>query len=1171
MCTSSGSCRSSDTPRRRFPHGALLFAFVVCLSVIPGWGQSLPFWHGVLRNSAGEPIAGAVVRLAGARGRAESVTGSGGRFGLALPAGKYRLTLRTGNHKIDYNLPIEIAENNPAVVLTLSEGGELAVAALKTGRASGDWELSIQEIGDLPLNTRELSALLPLAGGGEVTVATPKAEQATGGEKLSSKAVSDLPLNKRDFSALLLLAAGTMTDTNGATNFTQQFAINGQRGVEATFAMDGADISDPEMGGSTFSNFNVDAIQEIHSMSGWMPASVGRGASGFTNIITRSGASGFHGSFFEFVRNSAFDARNFFDHATPAFPGRIPPFRRNQFGFTNGGPVYIPGLYNGRGRTFYFVEYQGFRQVLATTQVMPVPTAAERSGIDVVTYPDGSTDRLNVPVNPSIAAILARYPLPNYAAGAYGDRTYATASKVVTNSDQFSVRIDHKLSPRDQFFARYTMDNLTGPTTNPDQTAIDPAFGIQYFDRERNVEARYTRTQSPRLVFQSLLSVERSTPGFPTPDSTDPAVKFNDGLFEAFNSAGGSVMQSYGNLFQGSQTVAYTRGNHQIQAGFEVRLNRDTTYFGMSPNGEYDFGGGTAYATEAIPSVSGTHDIAIGQPLPDTLSAFLSGSAFIYTAAIAPPYFSGGQHIGPAAISRNNFSLWVQDSWKVTPRFTLDYGLRWELYTPITERARRTAGLRTLNGVQEYVINPQPGYKTNWNGFGPRVEMSWQVTGNLVAHAGGGITVIPPNIWQDNFLTGSNPFVVYPRLVAAPGAPIQYGFQITPAQLPRVYTPQGVDIFASGNSKDVPPNTVMDVNRYEQDIAALTPSHVVSALNLSAIDPSFGNATLYTWTLGFERKIGNLTADASYVGTAAEKLPRLGFPNAYPGASPGFAPHTQFDGSGNVIGGFGVENVVFADAHSSYHALQTSLSGTVGHGGPGIQASFTWSKSIDNASGMFSGLPQNPFDTRPAKGPSTFDVTRGFGLSLIQDLRLEKIGFLSPVSKKVTAGWQLLSISSISSGLPFTVYSGIQQTGYGSNGADRPDLIAKPHLSTSRRNRQDYFGEGANNATDFFLIPIHLTGGTGPNQGRFGTLGRNTFRGPAFYNFDFALVKDTPIGRRSGGVERVDLQFRSEFFNLFNIVNMGLPANVLTGSGFGEISRTAGNSRQIQFSLKLIY
>jgi hypothetical protein len=181
------------------------------------------------------------------------------------------------------------------------------------------------------------------------------------------------------------------------------------------------------------------------------------------------------------------------------------------------------------------------------------------------------------------------------------------------------------------------------------------------------------------------------------------------------------------------------------------------------------------------------------------------------------------------------------------------------------------------------------------------------------------------------------------------------------------------------------------------------------------------------------------------------------------------------------------------------------------------------------------------------------------------------VEFLHAISRKVTYGWEVLSISSISSGSPFTVYSGIQQSGYGSNGVDRPDQIAKPKLSTARANREDYFGEGANNASDFFSIPIHIAGGTGPNSGRLGTLGRNSFRGPAYYDFDYAVIKDTPFGRRRSGAERVDLQFRGEFFNLFNIVNMGLPANILNGSGFGEISKTAGNSRQIQFSLKLIY
>ncbi len=1104
--------------------------------------QAAPIaWRGVLRNPGGAPISSAKVRLAAKGERAEAETGADGSFHLAaLPAGSYRLTIQWNGRKVDAQAPVELAPDAPAAALTLSDRGELTVGVL-TGQV------------------------------------------ATGGEELSSAAVSELPLNKRDFSSLLLLAAGTMTDANGATNFTAQFAINGQRGVEAVFAMDGADISDPEMGGATFSNFNVDAVENIQSSSGWMPAEIGRGASGFTNIITRSGAIGFHGSFFEFVRNSMFDARNYFDHATPAYPGRIPPFRRNEFGFTNGGPIVLPHVYDGRGKTFYFTQYQGFRQVLGTTQVMPLPTAVERTGVDAITYPDGSKDTLTVPVDPGIAAVLKRYPLPNDTTGPFGAHTYATASKVVTNANQFSLRVDHKISAKDQFMARFVMDNLTGPTTNPDQTAIDPTFRVDYIDRQRNVVGTYTHTASPRLIFESSLSIERATPGFPAPNQVDPAVKFNDGLFEAFNSAAGSVQQAYGNLFQVRENVSYTTGRHAWKFGAEVRANRDTTYFGMSPDGEYDFGGGTAYANEYIPSASGMHDVHPGDPLPDTLSGFLAGSPFAYTISVAPPYFSSGEHIGPAAINRNNVNAYFQDAWKLSSQFTLNYGLRWELYTPITERARRTAGFLDVNGKQEYVVNPQPGYRTEsgWKALGPRVQAAWQATKNLQLHAGGAVTVIPPNIWQDNFLTGSAPFAVMPRLLSAANAPISYGFKITPAQLPQAETPTGANIFPNGKTNAVGPNTVMDVNEYEQKVAALTAGNVVSDLNLSGVDRAFGNATLFTWTAGLEKSFGNMVADANYVGTAAEHLPRISYPNAYPGATPQFAPLTAFDSNGNVIGGFGTMNLITATAHSTYHALQTSLSGTVGHGGPGIQASYTWSKSIDDTSGVIggtgstgavtSGFPQNPYDTHPEKGPSSFDVTHGFGLSAAQDLHLESVGFLRPLGRKLTDGWELLSISSISSGSPFTVYSGVQQTGAGSNGTDRPDQIAAPHLSTARKVRADYFGKGENNASSFFSIPIHVAGGTGPNQGRFGTLGRNTFRGPAYYDFDFALIKDTAFGRRASGAERMDLQFRGEFFNLFNIVNMGLPANILTGSGFGEISKTAGTSRQIQLSLKLIY
>lgn len=575
----------------------------------------------------------------------------------------------------------------------------------------------------------------------------------------------------------------------------------------------------------------------------------------------------------------------------------------------------------------------------------------------------------------------------------------------------------------------------------------------------------------------------------------------------------------------------------------------------------------------------------MGQQLPDTLSSFLSGSAFSYTVAVAPPHFPQGDQIGVAAISRYNLNLYAEDTWKISPRLLLDYGVRYELYSPITERARRTAGMEFVNGPsgpeQLYLINPEPPYHWLGNNWGPRVRLNWQASKNLWIRAGGALTTIPPNIWQDNLLTGAAPYVDYPRITAAPGAPLPIGTAITPADLPGVFTLQGVNILASGNSKAVPDKTVWDVNRFDQALAALSPSHLISPLNAAAISPNFRNASLGTWTLSVERAVHGLGLSAGYVGTAGMDLPAIDYPNAFPGATATFARYTQFDSSGQITGGFGTDMLITNRSHSTYHALQTSAQGSVVNGGPQIQLNFTWSKSLDDTSsvlgpgvGSTSGAfapvaPQNPFDTGADKGPSNFDVKFAFTATAVQDLHADRVPGLRLLGSKLTGGWQLLSISTLTSGLPFTVYSGVQQTGAGSLGTDRPDQIGTPVLSTGRTVREDYFGLGAAN-TSYFFIPMNVPGGTGPNDGAFGTLGRNTLRGPALYNFDFALIKDT-AWEASRSRKSMNLQFRAELFNLFNIVNFGLPSNILTGSGFGIISRTAANSRQVQFSLKAMF
>ncbi len=1126
------------------------FLFVWLLPAAAGNPPSMAVWNGSLHDDEAKPVAGAEVHLRARDTKREytSATSSGGGFSFReIPFGSYEVSV---------------------------EGRE------RTWKMAGPFEV----------RSTALTAGLRLSSTGEVIAeAGRQAAQASGGEDLSAEKVSSLPLNARDFSKLLLLAAGTMTDANGAANFTQQFAVNGQRGSATVFAMDGFDTTDPEMGGATFSNFNVDAIQEVKADSGVMAAAIGHGAASYTNVITKSGADQIHGSVFEFVRNAAFDAANYFDHKNDTDHRRIPPFIRNEFGFTNGGPVVLPGMYDGRGRTYYFGEYQGFRQILGTTQVLPVPTAAERQGIDTQTFPG---DTLTVPVNPAIAGVLAGYPLPNDPNGPYGERTFSASSKVTTRTDQFSVRIDHRLSDKAALLTRFSLNQVTGPLTNPDQTAINPDFAVRFFDHQRNAGVKYTRNVSANLISETSFGYIRSTPFFPAINHTQPAINFGDGLFQSYNAPGGSIYGSFGNLYQLKHDMSYVHRNHAWKWGAEIRFNRDATIYGQNTNGAYTFGGGTAYSPMRITSASGTHDIQVGDALPDSLTGLLTATPYSYSVMAAASVTPVGNRFNEAAVRREAYNFYFQDTWKATPRLTLNYGLRYEVNSRIHEAEKRTSLPRFVgaNGEdvpywdhtarQIFVYNPEPPYDQDWGGWGPRLSIDYAPTDRTVFHVGGSIASMLPNLWQDNFLTGALPFATGLYVTAMPGAPLPFQNTAVPVTLPEPFTTSGQPLFSNGEAKGIAPNTPIDLQRYQADLAALTPGNQTQLLSLGGFAKNFRSGYIGSYTAGIDHTIRDVKLSAAYVATAGVHLSSIYSPNSFGGAEPAFAPFTQFDSAGRAIGGFGPESVMTSASHSSYHSLQASISKNSARAGLGLQASYTYSKALDDTSSVLGALlgttgvvlqtpPQNPWDPGADKGPSTFDVTHVFTASVIQLLPLDKVKFLRPLGKTVTGGWQFLNITTLMSGSPFSVYSGVQQTGVGSAGADRPDLVEKPQFSTHHAVRADYFGRGADNGS-FFSIPINVPGGTGPNHGRFGTLGRNTFRGPAFQNYDIALIKDTPFGRR-GNREFGTIEFRAEFFNVFNVVNFGLPSNVLRGSGFGIVSRTAGTSRQIQFSLKVIY
>ena len=1141
---------------RRHTLGRLFTLFILLIAVrVPfALANSDGSWNGTVRDEAGVPMVDATLKLHALSGAGEYSVKSagGGKFSFSeITAGSYELSVEK-NQKI-WRLTDRVV--------------------FKEGTARTESLL-------LPLQKLEIQV---------ITSTEETSQKATGGEQLSGGKVSSLPLNARDFSKLLLLAAGTMTDTNGAANFTQQFSVNGQRGTATVFAMDGADTTDPELGGATFSNFNVDAIQEVQGSAGVMPAEIGHGAASYSNVVTKSGTNEIHGSAFEFVRNAAFDARNFFDHSTPEDPRRIPPFIRNEFGFALGGPVLFPKLYDGRNKTYFFGEYQGFRQVLGTTQVFAVPTAAERQGIDTTTYPG---DTLTIPVNPKIAQLIDRYPLPNFPGGPFGDRTFAGSSKVKTNTDQFSVRVDHRISDKAELLTRFSLNQVTGPVTNPDQTAIDPTFGVQFFDHQRNAAVRYTRTVTNTFSFDLAFGYIRSTPFFPAANHSDPALAFADGLYQTFNSAGGSITGSYSNLYQIKANANYVHGKHTYKWGFETRWNKDATIFGINTNGLYSFGGGRAYSPVAITSASGTHNIAVGDPLPDALTGLLTATPYAYNVMGAASVTPKGDKFDEAAVRREAYNFYFQDSWKAIPRFTVNYGLRYEVNSRIHEARQRTSLARFIDAdgkdapywdhtaSQIFLYNPQGPYNQDWSGWGPRVTLDYALTSRTTLHAGGAIATILPNLWQDNFLTGGLPLATTLYANALKGIPLPFSPMVVPVNLPEPYATNGQLLFPNGNASNVAPNTQVDLARYQTDLTALTPGHQLQLLSVAGLAKNFRNGYIGSWTAGIDHDFGDVHLGIAYVATEGVHLAAGYSPNSYGGAEPAFAPFTQFNAQGQAIGGLGPESIMTSSAHSSYNSLQVSVSKNSPRAGLGLQASYTYGKSLDDTSTVLGGsfgasgvvlqtAPQNPWNQSVEKGPSTFDTKHVFAVSVIQLLPFERVSFLQPLNKTITTGWQFLNITTVTSGPPFTVYSGIQQTGAGSGGTDRPDLAEMPSFSTSRAKREDYFGRDKNNAS-FFTIPINIPGGTGPNSGEFGTLGRNTFRGPGYFNFDMALIKDTPLGHRGNG-ELGTLEFRAEFFNIFNRVNFGLPSNIVRGSGFGIISKTAGTSRQIQFSLKLIF
>jgi len=359
-------------------------------------------------------------------------------------------------------------------------------------------------------------------------------------------------------------------------------------------------------------------------------------------------------------------------------------------------------------------------------------------------------------------------------------------------------------------------------------------------------------------------------------------------------------------------------------------------------------------------SVNGRHQILPGDPMPDSLSAFLTAPPFSYDISVSPPQFPQGDHIGWTALRRESYNTYFQDTWKAFTRLTVSYGLRYEFNTPFREPAGRTSGpvfSRTQKGLeQQYLVNLQPPLESDWKGWGPRLALDYRASARLVLHAAGSINTILPNLFQNDFLTASAPFLFIPYLSATPGSPVQFENSVSHFDLPVVYTTAGKPVFATARTTDVTPNTQMDVQRFEKDLAAVTPGHQIRPLTVYGNGKNFRNGYIATRTAGFDRDFGEIKLNVSYVGTAGVGLAGMWNPNGYGGADPAFAPYTKFDAAGHVLGGFGPESVLTNRSHSTFHSLQTGVQKTSTRFGLGFQASYTFSKSLDDVSAVIGAF-----------------------------------------------------------------------------------------------------------------------------------------------------------------------------------------------------------------------
>jgi hypothetical protein len=995
----------------------------------------------------------------------------------------------------------------------------------------------------------------------EVNAAPPliNTTNATLAQVVSTEQVENLPLNGRNIEGLITMQPG-IVGYNGANMgwMSNEFAGNGNRGETSVGTLDGADSSDAEMGTLQFTNFNLDAIAEFKVQQNNYSAQYGQGAGTITQMVTKSGTNQFHGSVFEFVRNSAFDARNFFSNG-PGSAGIVPPFRRNEFGGTFGGPIK-------KDKTFFFLQYAGLRQRLGEPNNAVVPTSAERSGAATITDADGFADNVQVPLNPIAQSILNRYPLPNAPGGIYGANTYTYEFSQPINDDQWSARVDHHFSSKDTFFARASYDNhIIRDTDAWAATLGGNNFSSSNIGDARNYAIGETRIFTPTLVNNFTFTLNRGIEGVPeTPaEYTTTQSCTSDGSLQCW---GPDTFETkyVTTVFDPLDILNWTTGRHSFTFGGEFRREWDngTGVTGTGPSGAYSFQPGTALPV-AIPSTNGGTGLAAGAASPSGLISFMEGSDYDYERATTVPGFGpagaggGGVWWG---LRRWTMAGFAQDDIKVNKRLTVNLGVRYE-YTSVPwevgDRMARPDDQGSLYGT--FVVNPDPLWAPDYlaGNVAPRFGFALDLGKKTVVRGGFGLfTNMIPTVYPDQDL------VNFP--LASENYQLNAPFSLTPSAvaLPVLTSTSGQPIAANGDTKTIPKNTPVNLAPYAAILG-----------NLFVDDPSDAMKNGYTMNGNFtlEHEFpGGIATSAAYVANIGVSLYNQWYPNAYSGAEPQYTPYS------NTTPGLGEMQVFYNGGHSNYNALQVQARKISSSHGLQFQANYTWAKDMTDADSVWNtGATnmQNPNCLKCEYAPAAYNIVQRFVANFEYDLPFGRMNTFSSLPKRLTNGWEFLGIFQAQTGYPVSLYSPYGTLQYGEGGSNRPFFVQKATLSPSERTSPQFFsnaviGSGSENGegTGYFSLPTVVSPVNGDTvMPGPGTLGRDTFTAPGWPNLDFSIIKDTHI------TETKSLQFRAEFFNIFNFATFGQAGSTVGSPGFGFTGGTATPERQIQFGLRFIF